>query len=78
MAGLPQVPSSASPSEDRPCPEAIAAAGAIEILDKDGNKFLFRALYEVERNEDGTPKVAGDVLTTIVFIRHFFCSVCQA
>lgn len=78
MAGLPQVPSSAPPSEDRPSPGAIAAAGEITILDAKGNKIPFNSLYEVKKNEDGTPEVAGDILTTVIFIRHFYCSVCQA
>ena len=78
MAGLPQVPSSAPPSEDRPSPEAIAAAGEIIILDAEGNKIPFNSLYGVKKNDDGTPEVAGDVLTTVIFIRHFYCSVCQA
>lgn len=78
MAGLPQVPSSAPPSEDRPSPEAIAAAGEITIFDAEGNKVLFNSLYELKKNEDGTPEVAGDVLTTVIFIRHFYCGVCQA
>ncbi|KAF8429227.1 AhpC/TSA antioxidant enzyme-domain-containing protein [Tirmania nivea] len=78
MAGLPQVPSSAPPSEDRPSPEAIAAAGETTILDAEGNKVPFNSLYEVKKNEEGAPEVVGDVLTAVIFIRHFYCGACQA
>ncbi|KAF8457428.1 AhpC/TSA antioxidant enzyme-domain-containing protein [Terfezia claveryi] len=78
MAGLPQAPSSAPPSEDRPSPEAIAAAGEITILDAKGDKVPFNSLFEVKKNEDGISEVAGDILTTVIFIRHFYCGVCRA
>ena len=75
---LPQVPSTAPPSEDRPSLDALATAGDILIFDAEGNSVPFRSLYEVKRDEEGAPEVAGNVLTMIVFIRHFYCSVCQA
>lgn len=78
LARLPQVPSTAPLSEDRPSPDSLSTAGDIPIFDAEGNSIPFRSLYEVKMSEEGIPGVAGDVLTMIVFIRHFYCSFCQA
>jgi len=78
MAGLPQVPSTAPPSEDRPSPDALAAAGDVPIFDAEGRQVPFRSLYEVKKNEEGVSEMPGDVLTMIIFIRHFYCSTCQS
>jgi len=78
MAGLPQVTSSAPPSEDLPSPEAMVAAGEVAILNAEGGKVPFKSLYELRQDEDGIPELIGDVLTTVIFIRHFYCSACQA
>ena len=72
MAGLPQVPTTAPPSEDRPAPDALQTAGEIPIYDADGKEFLFRELYELKEN------APSDELLMVIFIRHFYCSSCQA
>ncbi|KAF8467338.1 AhpC/TSA antioxidant enzyme-domain-containing protein [Kalaharituber pfeilii] len=70
MAGPSQVTSTAPPSEDHPSPEALKTAGDIPIFDAQGNQAPFKSLYESPGE--------GDVLTMIIFIRHFYCSACQA
>lgn len=78
IARIPQVPSTAALSDDRPSPDALATAGDISVFDAVGNPVPFRSLYEVKKTEEGVLEVSGDVLTMIIFIRHFYCSVCQA
>lgn len=85
VGGLPQVPSTAPPSEDLPSAEAIAAAGEIPVYDAEGNKVLFKTLYshtpeEGEGGGEAQRRQGGDVdvVTMIVFIRHFYCGLCQA
>jgi len=75
MAGLPYVPSTAPPSEDRPTPEALETIKDIPVFDAQGKQVPFQSLYEVTAEERAA---RGDVLTMVIFIRHFYCSVCQA
>jgi len=63
---LPQVPSSAPPSEDRPTPDILAKAGEVTIYDADGKGMPFKNLFK-----------EGNEFTMVIFIRHFYCGLCQ-
>jgi len=52
-------------SDALPTEAQLKAAAAIEIRDEQGNKVPFGSLYESQK-------------TVVVFIRHFFCGICQA
>ncbi|KAI5811379.1 AhpC/TSA antioxidant enzyme-domain-containing protein [Peziza echinospora] len=78
MSGLPKVPSTAAPSENRPTAADLATAGQIPIFDAAGRELPFHALYEVKKTEDDGTVIESSSITMVVFIRHFYCSTCQA
>ncbi|KAH8111977.1 AhpC/TSA antioxidant enzyme-domain-containing protein [Phellopilus nigrolimitatus] len=52
-------------SQSIPNEETIAAAGQITVFDNKGSQVLFGDIF-------------ASVKTVVVFIRHFFCGMCQA
>lgn len=47
-----------------PTPQALASAGKLLIKDEEGNDVVLSSLYK-------------DKKTIIIFIRHFYCGLCQ-
>jgi len=64
-------PKNVDVNDDLPSEETLAKIADYPLLDPDGNKVPFRAVYEGMNGEKKDHKVL------VIFVRHFYCGSCQ-